>query len=394
MNANEISSFVPIRVVVHEGMAIDAAAWTDAHEYHHVMQRLQARALRGYGIIAGLEVTPTDPPGRSVIVEPGLALDRDGHFILVPRPVRLELTGTTNGTASVALRFVETPAGAADSAPPTRMAGSFQLMVGAPPLPPTDVELARLLDAGTRGVFTRASDLYAPGPGEIDTLCRRQLRPGVAETLTIGQLALADASSNAIHRAGLMHVIAELQASAPFVTQFIGDVRADQPSPSCDLLYVGGLPLGPKEGAFLGAFMRAGGFVYAEPCAVREAAAHEDGRFIATFKQLMTGLKHNLEDVAMGHALLRARHVFGAAPEGISGHAPILCRDNIVVNPNDYGCCWQGGTAGKPLARESIRSATELGVNVAWYAAARILARDHDASDAAAAAALSAAARR
>jgi hypothetical protein len=154
--------------------------------------------------------------------------------------------------------------------------------------------------------------------------------------------------------------------------QFLGDVRAEDIAASCNLLYLcaaGPVRLTAREGTQLLAFLRGGGILFAEPCVEMESSQKENGRFVASFQRLMADLKQELEPIGPGHPVFVARHVFGLPPAGTGGQAAILGKGNVILNPNDYGCCWQGGPTGKPLAREVIRGAVEFAENVGWHAA-------------------------
>ena len=372
MNLNDLASFALQRVAAHDGLAIDAGTWTDAHAYHQTAQRFHARVLHGTGIVAGLRVVATEPASRAVILQPGVAIDHDGNVVRVPQPLRLEIPSAEPGALCLALRFAESPVDAGNGNPPNRVAEAYQFLAYPPPVPPLDVEVARIDIQDARSSIGPAADEWEPAAGEIDMRFRRELRPQTTDTLTIGQLALADQSLNGIHRLGLINLVHDLAATAPFVTQFIGDVKAEDAAGQCDLLYISGAgewrPT-PREGAHVLAYLRGGGIAFAEPCAELESKKQENGRFVSSFQRLMSDLKYGLTELSPSHRLFRSRYVFGLPPEGASGHAKISGRDNIILNPNDYGCCMQGGMTGTPLGREIIRGATEFATNVAWYAA-------------------------
>lgn len=51
--------------------------------------------------------------------------------------------------------------------------------------------------------------------------------------------------------------------------------------------------------------------------------------------------------------------------------APLVEGGGLVLCTADLGCAWQGGGQSKPLSRDVIRAATELGVNLAVFARQR-----------------------
>jgi hypothetical protein len=373
MGVEDLSPFGLQRVAVHDGLAIDAATWTAAHLYHQTSQRLHARALHGWGIVSGLNVLSTNPPSRSLLVQPGVALDRDGNAITLPRPLRLDIKQAQAATVCVVLRFAEVSLEPDQNGSPGRVAESFQLLECVPPLLPGDLELARVTLVDGRSAVREAADVWNPSQGQIDRRFRRELQPGTVETVTIGHLVLGDGDMSHLHRQGLINVVRELRATAPFAVQYAGDVPVEAAAGLCDLLYVSGagaLRVSARDAAHLLAYVRTGSVLFAEPCVEQETQQQENGRFLADLQHVLADLKFELAEVRPGHSLLQARHIFGLPPQGLGGHAPLLGRGNIILNPNDYGCYWQGGTAAKPLMREPIRSTMEFAVNVAWYAAA------------------------
>ena len=377
MKTEELAAFAMQRVTAHEGLAIDAATWTDAHMYHQTAQRLHTRALHGWGIVSGLRVVAADPPARTVILQPGLAIDRYGNVIRVAQPVRVALTQTGSGTVCVVLRFVDMPVDGSTNSPPSRVNEFFNaLAVTDLPLQQSDIEVARVeLGSGSVPIQT-AGTPWAPEVHEIDERFRHQMRPATADTLTVGQLILGDQTGRPLHQQGVANVLRHLRASAPCVVQFAGEMHIDAAVGQCNLLYLAGagaMRLTPKEGAQLLAFLRGGGTLFAEPCFDEETRRQENGRFVASFQRLMADLKYELTAIGADHPVFNARYTFGAPAAGTGGQAALFGKGNAILNPNDYGCCWQGGTQAKPLPREVIRSAVEFAENVAWHASEQAL---------------------
>ncbi len=380
MNGEELATFALQRVEVHDGLTIDAAVWSAAHGYHQDAQRLHNRALHGWGIVSGLQVVLVGEASRTVALQPGIAIDRSGNIIRVAQPATLEVPREQVGTVCFALRFVE--ASQPDNGA-ARVTDSYRFAAYAPPLSPADLEVARV-DAGDGGApFRPAHDAWRPATNELDRRFRRELCPAPLETLTIGCLALDGGAPPELHRLGVINLVRELRATAPFAVSFLGDVRAEEAVGQCDLLYLCGAgepALTPHDAALLLTFLRRGGILFAEPCVELETQRQENGRFAAAFRQVMAELKFELDEADSTHPLFHARYVFGAPPDGLGGHGPILSKGHVILNPNDYGCCWQGGPPGGPLPRETIRAAMELGVNAAWYAADQVSRRGQESA--------------
>jgi hypothetical protein len=374
MSIEDLSPFALQRIDPYEGMTVDAAIWRDAHTYHRTAQRLHTRALHGWGIVEGLEVMAADPPGRAVILRPGLAIDRDGNVIRVPQPIRVEPRQSRTGTLCLVLRFAEAAPSSSNGARSPRVDETYEVLEGTLPLGPLDIEIARVEVQDARAPFGDAQNPWDVGPGEIDLRFRHQMAPALADTVTVGYLVTGKSAGPPLHLQGLINLLRDVQATSPFCAQYVGPVQPATAPGYCSVLYVAGageFQITPREATQLVAFVRGGGVLYAEPCVEQETQQQENGRFVASFQSLMADLTLDLSEMQVAHPAFQARHVFGLPPEGTGGRAPLLCHDAVILNPNDYGCCWQGGAPQKPLDRETIRSAIEFGANIAWYAAQR-----------------------
>jgi hypothetical protein len=108
------------RLQVSDGLLITANHWQRAHYYHRQYQSLHYQALHESGIVKGLGVclisAPSEIPAeyrdaRWVQVQPGLAIDRLGHAIVVPEAMdfRVASEAPTTGTTIVylVLRYVD-----------------------------------------------------------------------------------------------------------------------------------------------------------------------------------------------------------------------------------------------------------------------------------------------
>src|SRR5690348_16369460 len=66
-----------------------AEDWRAAQEYRNYKHRLHNRALHGWGIVTGYEKNlevGISADGRTVTVEPGLAIDRNGREMMLSEP--------------------------------------------------------------------------------------------------------------------------------------------------------------------------------------------------------------------------------------------------------------------------------------------------------------------
>src|SRR5215212_1864151 len=58
-------------------------------DYHRAALRRHNRELHGWGVVSGLEVTPSTSATSQVVVHPGYALDQCGREVIVTEPVTL-----------------------------------------------------------------------------------------------------------------------------------------------------------------------------------------------------------------------------------------------------------------------------------------------------------------
>lgn len=81
------------------GQILDASDLESGQDYHREKALLRSRLLHGSGTVCGLAVDPTDPPTRSVLVQPGVALDSSGREIVVPSATTLALEREPSSSA-------------------------------------------------------------------------------------------------------------------------------------------------------------------------------------------------------------------------------------------------------------------------------------------------------
>jgi len=75
-----------------EGQILTEKDLSDEQAYHQGGRKQHNRYLHGYGVVCGLRVVPSSTAEpKSVLVEPGLALDPWGREIVVPEPVQFEV---------------------------------------------------------------------------------------------------------------------------------------------------------------------------------------------------------------------------------------------------------------------------------------------------------------
>ena len=360
------------RVNPFRGLMIDEEAWADAHDYHRIQARLHLLSAHGWGIVEGLEVVADPQMPNTLVIRPGVAVDSQGRALLLAQDRRLPISAAPGSALYVVLRLREELAAPQrfwnDLDEYTRVIERCEALVQGGPAVAPALELARL----TVGAAARdAPDPLSPQPGEIDLRFREKLLVRPRPDLAVAQVAPAEgavgvkAGPAASHRLGLRYLLREIGLTTAYRARWAGVFRLGEPLPPVSMLYLAG------SGAFASAdaavatlreYLQGGGVLLADGC--REGNVAE---FAASVQALAGALGCSLAPVARWHPVLTARHVFGEPPLVGQDGASLAEGGGLVLSTADYGCAWQGGHGERPLPREAIRAALELGVNVAVY---------------------------
>lgn len=105
------------RVRYFSGQLLGAADFQDEQQYLRDRARLHNRMLHGWGVVSGLEVSPTTSgDAHGVIISPGLALDPCGREIIVPEsvslvPLPVAQPAAQGSTVTISICYAEQPVG-------------------------------------------------------------------------------------------------------------------------------------------------------------------------------------------------------------------------------------------------------------------------------------------
>ncbi|MEK7214253.1 MAG: DUF4159 domain-containing protein [Chloroflexota bacterium] len=360
------------RVNPFRGLMIDEAVWADAHEYHRRQANLHQLAGHGWGIVEGFEVLADAAVPGGFIVRPGVAVDPVGRAIISAEEHRVQSESPAGSMAFVTLRWQEVP-----SAPHHRGSGQQefarlieQATISVERTPPAfpAMELARVF---LQEFPHNAADPAAPQTGEIDLRYRERLGVGRRPDFIVTQGLLGgepDAIGSA-HQAGLRFMLREIGSTTSLRPRWAGTTPLSSINAGVSLCYVTAAGPFAVDGAALDGlrrFILTGGILWIDCCSSAPLSGFDDAA-----RELAGKLGRHLSAIQRGHPLLTLRHVFGLPPVIGGPGLDVLEDDGIVVTPGDFGCAWQGGAAGSPLARETVRSALEVGVNAAVYALRR-----------------------
>ncbi|MDJ1179654.1 hypothetical protein PJF56_12345 [Roseofilum sp. BLCC_M91] len=171
---------VPLeRLVVQDGLLLNAHRWQRAHDYHRQRQNLYYQALHQPGIVYGLGVkvipAPEDIPaqyrdGRWVELQPGMAIDRMGNPIIVDEAIAFRIALTpkeTPVTVYLVLSYVD-PETLQRTSEAELVRETFRIDEKSSPPSGLEVELCRLqLSPGTVQL-SASGNVFAPQINQLD----------------------------------------------------------------------------------------------------------------------------------------------------------------------------------------------------------------------------------
>ncbi len=399
MALNDIIKFRLKKVNPFQGLVIDADTWKDAHEYHRDQMKLHVLAFHQIGIVEGLDVKASNPPDNTVTIQPGMAIDPEGNVIIVPQPQRYRIQAREKGTTYVTLHFREVPAEPyqpPDGGQPTRILDAYRLQEGEKLPAEPHLELARVQFDPSEGVIKDARNPLNPVKNEINMLFRQQAKAVVPEriittsapitptapaasaatvpareTVVIGHSVLGKAPGD-LHYRGLQNLVKEINLQNSFAASLEVNVQLERDLSRFTMIYLAGngsFELASDAQASIGTLLKSGGVIFGEGCTdgQGDAAAKAVREFGLAFNRLAGQFNRKLEMVQRSHLLLSAAHVFSEVPPGAEP-GMLLENNGMLYSGSDYGCAWQGGHQSKPLSREVIRTAFEMGMNIVTHA--------------------------
>ena len=373
MTNEMIQQFPSKRMKAMDGLTVTADVWEEAHGFHREQLRFHALLAHGAGIVSGLNVIAGDPPDSSVFVQPGVALDPQGHAIVLSEPMSYDVGHNMDGLLHVLLSYSEGAArpgnGSGDG--PLYVEAQFSI-VATPTLPATPfVELARVRRVGRQAAITDAKEREHPRANELDLRFRREIGGRVSPTVSVGVVHLGAHTER--HGNGAKQLARALNRQGGQRVILDDALNMDAQVNDYTLLYlVGGddFQMSADQMTVLYNYLQQGGTVFYEAC--RHDAKGEP-KADAAFMDLLGSFGAKLTELAAGHDLLNSAALFAAPPAGFEsqGTPKLMVGDGIIFSTHDYGCLWQGERRAETPSRESIRSAMEWGANLIAYAAAR-----------------------
>ncbi len=389
MALNDLTRFQLKRVNPFQGLVIDAEAWRDAHNYHREQLRLHTLAFHNTGIVYGLGLSASIPPDSSMTIQPGMGVDPEGNVIVIPQLLRYKMQTQKSGLVYLVAEFREVPGEPyqpPDGGQPTRMLDAYRIQERDKLPAEPYLELGRIDFDPSGGPIRDASSASSPGKNQIDLRFRKMSTAAAIDrivqvpapversrlepqTVVIGHVVMGDAPAD-LHLAGIRNLCRHLSRDNGVVASVDGNISLSRDLTTYSLLYITGsgrFELNPDQEETVGTFLRSGGAIVGEGCSESsETASKGSKEFGLAFNQLASRLKHKLEIVKRGHAILSSWHVFSEVPQGAES-GMLLEGGRMVYSGSDYGCAWLGGRSSQPLSREIIRAAFEFGANMFSY---------------------------
>ena len=327
------------RIEPFAGLIIDPPTWAIAHDYHRLHHRLHQISLHGSGIVQGLAVLPSDPPGDSLLIEPGVAVDESGDVIVVAQLQQVKVDARS-GTVYLVATYQESVPGhseevAEGDTPESRgrFIEGFEIRAQTEPPEPPALELARIaIQAGAELALTGARNAWAPEPNEIDGRFRRTLNGHIAREISVAFVTSGPPDElSEDHLRGFSYLLRGVRAAgfAPLTT-----FASDGEIPQAEILYVTGqADEPPTEGLVhaIGERLVSGSWLFADSCGEGEALAEG-------LEPLLSAIPASADELDTEGLVTAARYVFGAPPAGASEDGAILWGPHAVVTSRDYGC--------------------------------------------------------
>ncbi|MGL4649160.1 MAG: DUF4159 domain-containing protein [Caldilineaceae bacterium] len=372
MYENEILGLFPERrIKAFDGMAVTADVWDSAHEYHRNLLDLHTRFAHGPGILYGLEVIAGEPPGSSVYVRPGIAIDPLGRTIVLKKPEGYDLRHM-EGIVYIILSHSESlprADGTRDDDAPRFVFSSYAIEA-VTMLPQTPyIELGRV--RRSQGVVTNAANADLPGLNEIDQRQRVQVNQAEPTPAIVSVVNLAGRDTG--HAAGVAFLARQINQSGMRRVVVEGEAQLSPTILNSTIIYLVGqepFRLPQDQLGTLYEFYRQGGTIFYESC--RNGLTSEPAGD-ASFGELIQAMGLTLSPAPEGHLLMRDPYLFATPPDGYETQSGsrLLITDGVVFSSFDYGCIWRGQRRGRPAGRSEIRNAMEFGENLVALAQRR-----------------------
>ena len=174
------------RLHVTDGLLIDAQRWQLAHQYHRQYRRTYYQSLHQPGIVFGLGVHIVPAPAdvvakyrdeRWVEIQPGIAIDLFGNFIVVPEPMSYRISSEATPEKPLMVYLVvkfRDPEELRTRRTTDRIIETFRIDEKTSPPTEGDVELCRILLKAGKFKLEVPVHVFSPSYNQLDLRYRLQ----------------------------------------------------------------------------------------------------------------------------------------------------------------------------------------------------------------------------
>lgn len=435
------------RLKVTDGLLINAQRWQLAHQYHRHYHNAYYQSLHQPGIVCGLgvhissappEVTAKFRDERWVEVQPGIALDLFGNFIVVPKSERYRIASEVNKEEPLMVYLVvkfRDPDELKSRRTDERVTETFRIDEKTTLPSDGDVELCRILLKPGKVELEKPGDVFFPSFNNLDLRYRLQAQ---SRPQTIVQIAAyQNPLSSSANFGGLMTTVRNdpeqdrivanlsclLKSVAGLYPRLQGSDEISQLTLQSteleqlweyDLIFFSDRQwqsLNESDLEVLRKYLQSGGVVLVEVStqgttveeltkikqeldhaiaeigddlelwghrqelqAERDAIATELFKEIANISQVFhefalsmaTPLEY-LNQLPRNHPLRTEPFLFSALPTINKNQIELLIGGGIILVIGNLSSAW-GVDENLSLARETIRTAQEMGINILHFA--------------------------
>jgi hypothetical protein len=370
------------RLQANDGLLINAERWRKAHEYHRQRQNVHYQSLNQPGIVHGLGVHVIPAPaevqaqfrdGRWVQIQPGIALDLAGNPIIVPQPIDFRIAVEVPAQEPLMVYLVLSYVDPEDLRRDERremVQETFRIDEKTNPAEGMEVEVCRVLLQPGEVQLSLPSDVFFPGYDNLDLRFRTQARARSQAVVRVAQVNHSDPDcARGFFNLGYLLRSVEVLYPQLQALDEIGQVTLEPGNETLetyDLLYLTGkqaLSLNSREFEALKRYLDGGGGLFVDAPADGTALVES---VTALAQQLETPLEY-LDRLRRDHPLRTRPFLFAALPVINKQPIRLLTGGGIVLVMGDLASAW-GLDEGLSLARVTIRTAQELGVNLLHYA--------------------------
>lgn len=374
------------RLQAFDGLLINAERWRRVHEYHRQRQNTHYQCLNQPGIVCGLGVREIAAPReveaqyrdqRWVQIQPGIAIDLVGNFIVVPdKPINFRIATESESDSEPVMVYLVASYIDPDELRFDRqnenVQETFRIDEKSSPPSSSEVELCRILLQPGKAAITKPADVFFPGYNHIDLRYRAQAQ---ARPQAIVRMAQVNHNDPECARSffNLAYLLQAVEALCPSLrgADEVGQVTLEPTdevieTDAYDLLYLTGrqtLSLNSREVTALKDYLESGGVLLVDAPLGSTALVEST---MALAQQLGFSLEP-LEGLRRNHPLRVRPFLFAALPTLNQQPIQLLTGGGIILVVDDLAAAW-GLDEGLTLPRSTIRTAQELGINILQYA--------------------------